>query len=333
MENKKTYFSGIQPSGNLHLGNYLGAIKQWSDIQKKEPNSDFIFCIVDLHAITVKQDVALLRKKINEVAIQYLACGIDTKNAHIFVQSENLDHSYLAWILNCVTPIGWLNRMTQYKEKSEKQKEGSTMGLYDYPVLMAADILLYDTDIVPVGEDQIQHVELTRDIAEKFNKNFREIFKLPRAIVNKKVARIMSLQDPFSKMSKSATDPHGTINILDSKDDILNKFKKAVTDSGSEIKFDKEKPAISNLLSIYSEITGTNIEDIEEQYINKNYSQFKNDLAEIVISHLLPIQKRFNSLNENKDKLFAVLNNGLVYSQEKSSKKIKSVIEAVGLGR
>ena len=333
MDKKKTYFSGIQPSGNLHIGNYLGAIYQWVNLQKNEPESDFIFCVVDLHAITIRQDVSLLRNKINEVVALYLACGIDTKNAHIFIQSENFDHSYLAWLFDCITPQGWLNRMTQYKDKSEKQREGATMGLYNYPVLMAADILLYDTDIVPVGEDQIQHVELTRDIADKFNKNYKEIFTLPKVNINKTTARIMSLQNPEAKMSKSDNDPLGTVNILDSKEEIINKFKRAVTDSGSDIRFADDKPAISNLLSIYSGFSGKGIEEIEKEYIGKNYSEFKNDLAEVVVNSLSPIQEKFKTLQENKNELNTILDTGRDYSIDKSSKKIKLVVEAMGLGR
>lgn len=333
MDKKKIYFSGIQPSGSLHLGNYLGAIKQWSNIQKNEPNNEFIFCVVDLHAITVRQDVLTLKNRIKELAALYLSCGVNTENAHIFVQSENFNHSYLAWLFDCITPQGWLNRMTQYKDKSEKQRDGVTMGLYNYPVLMAADILLYDTDIVPVGEDQIQHVELTRDIADKFNKNYKEIFTLPKAKINKNTARIMSLQNPNSKMSKSDADPQGTINILDSKDDIFNKLKKAVTDSGSDIRFHADKPAISNLLSIYSELTGKNVADIEHDYVGKNYSQFKNDLAEVTVNYLSPIQDKFKELMDNGDVLNNVLDDGRDFAIDKSSKKVKLVVEAMGLGR
>lgn len=333
MSDKKTYFSGIQPSGNLHLGNYLGAVKQWSLISNVESDNDFIFCIVDLHAITVRQDPLLLKKRVKELAALYVACGINTKNTHIFIQSENFDHTYLAWLLDCVAPQGWLNRMTQYKDKSEKQKDSATMGLYNYPVLMASDILLYDTDFVPVGEDQIQHVELTRDIADKFNKNYSEVFKLPVVKINKNVARIMSLQNPTVKMSKSEADPLGTINILDSKDEIINKFKKAVTDSGSEIIFHKDKPAISNLLSIYSEISGKSITDVESEYKEKKYSQFKDDLGEIVYAHLSIIQKKFGELMDNSLDLDKILDEGLEYSKSKSAKKISSVIDAMGLGR
>lgn len=333
MNDKKTYFSGIQPSGNLHLGNYLGAVKQWSLISNIESDNDFIFCIVDLHAITVRQDPLLLKKRVKELAALYVACGINTENTHIFIQSENFDHTYLAWLLDCVAPQGWLNRMTQYKDKSEKQKDSATMGLYNYPVLMAADILLYDTDFVPVGEDQIQHVELTRDIADKFNKNYSEVFKLPVVKINKNVARIMSLQNPAVKMSKSEVDPLGTINILDSKDEIISKFKKAVTDSGSEIIFHKDKPAISNLLSIYSEISGKSITDVEFEYKGKKYSQFKDDLGEIVYAHLSTIQKKLGELMDNPLDLDKILDEGLEYSKNKSAKKISSVVEAMGLGR
>src|SRR3990167_11538421 len=238
----KIIFSGVQPSGSLHIGNYIGALKQWKELQNE---TEAIFCIVDMHAITVPQDPQVLREKILEVAALYLACGIDPEKSHIFVQSENSDHANLAWILNCITPFGQLERMTQFKEKSQKQKEGTTAGLFDYPVLMASDILLYQTDEVPVGEDQKQHIELTRDLAEKFNKKYGETFKLPAPLIQKETAplrqgfagqaRIMSLQNPASKMSKSDKDPMGTINLLDNEGQIREKIKRAVTDSGSSV--------------------------------------------------------------------------------------------------
>src|SRR3990167_6998382 len=249
---KKVIFSGIQPSGNLHIGNYIGAIQQWVKIQEE---TEAFFCIVDLHAITVAQYPKTLKEKVLDTAALYLACCIDPKKSHTFVQSENPDHSYLAWLLNCITPLGQLGRMTQFKDKSLKQKEGTTAGLFDYPVLMAADILLYQTDEVPVGEDQKQHTELTRDLAEKFNRDFGQVFKIPKPLIQKETARIMSLQNPQAKMSKSDNDPMGTINLLDSEEEVREKIKKAVTDSGSEVKYGDngdDKLAISNLLNIYS---------------------------------------------------------------------------------
>lgn len=333
MEKKKIYFSGIQPSGNLHLGNYLGSLRQWVDIQKREPDSEFIFCIVDLHAITVRQNPQALKNKIKELSALYLACGIDTKNAHIFVQSENLNHPYLAWIFDCFMPMGWLNRMTQYKDKQESQKDLSTVGLFNYPALMAADIVLYDTTHVPVGEDQIQHVELTRDIASKFNNTFEEIFTIPDYVVDKQVARIMSLQNPLKKMSKSDEDNSGAIGLLDSPDEIINKFKRAVTDSGSEIVASPEKAAISNMISIYSKLTGKSSSDIESDYRGKNYSQFKTDLAEVVANYLAPVQKKFHTLMDNRDELNSVLDKGAQYAIEKSSQKVDLVKKTLGLAR
>src|ERR1035437_773019 len=273
----KVIFSGVQPSGNLHVGNYIGALRQWV---KMQVYTEAIFCIVDLHAITVSQDPKTLKEKILEVAALYLACGIDPKKAHIFVQSENPDHTSLAWILNCIAPFGQLERMTQFKDKSEKQKEGTTAGLFDYPVLMAADILLYQTDEVPVGEDQKQHIELTRDLAEKFNKTFGQTFKLPAPLIQKETARIMSLQDPTAKMSKSDTNQLATIYLLDSEEQIREKIKKAVTDSGSRISKDKGSAAISNLLAIYSAFKNQSLNESLDELDGKYYSEFKTLLTD-----------------------------------------------------
>lgn len=340
---KLTYFSGIQPSGNLHIGNYIGAISQWVKLQDDsakivtsssfQSNKDLIFCIVDLHAITVYQDPKILRKKNREVTALYIACGINPAKSHLFIQSENPDHPYLAWIFDCVTPIGWMNRMTQFKDKSEKQKEATTVGLYNYPALMAADILLYDTDLVPVGEDQIQHIELARDIALRFNKLYGETFKLPKPQVEQYAARIMSLQNPHSKMNKSDKDPQGTINLLDTPDIIVGKIKRAVTDSENEIKFYKDKPAISNLLTIFSKCSGRSVSDLETAYVGKGYGQFKSDLAEAVISFLTPIQKKYHEIKNNKTYLNNILEEGKQYTLGISSQKIKKVKEIMGLGR
>lgn len=329
---KKIIFSGIQPSGNLHIGNYMGAIRNWVKLQE-EGQHELIFFIVDLHALTVPQDPVILQKKIIEVASLYVASGIDPKKAHIFVQSENPNHAYLTWLFNCITPLGWLNRMTQFKDKSAKQEAGTSMGLLDYPVLMAADILLYEVDLVPVGEDQKQHIELTRDIAIKFNKTYGDTFKLPDIYTDKDSARVMSLQNPLSKMSKSEKDPLGTINLLDSADEIRKKIMRAVTDSGSEIRYEADKPALSNLLVIYSTFSGMGIDEIEKKYQGKGYGDFKKDLGEIVVKGLAPIQKKYKELNDDPSIIKKVLDEGRDYSLQISSKKLLRVKRIMGLER
>ncbi|GIW63072.1 MAG: tryptophan--tRNA ligase [Patescibacteria group bacterium] len=329
----KAIFSGIQPSGDLHIGNYIGAIQQWVSLQNQESHR-FIFSIVDLHAITVYQDPEILSKRTLEVTAIYLASGIDPKKSIIFVQSDNPDHTYCAWVLNCVTNFGWLTRMTQFKDKSLKQGRANTSaGLFNYPVLMAADILLYDTDLVPVGEDQIQHVELTRDIAKKFNQVYKPIFKVPEALIDKKSARIMSLQNPLSKMSKSEVDPKAKINLTDSDSEIVEKIRKAVTDSGNEIIYDpKAKPAISNLLVIFSKFSGRSISDLQDYYKGKKYSEFKEDLAEVVVENIRPIRERYFELIDNKDYLIDLLKKGAEKAFEISHKKVLEINSAVGLG-
>ncbi len=326
----KVIFSGVQPSGNLHIGNYIGALSQWKKVQDE---AECFFCIVDLHAITVPQDPKILKEKILEVAALYIAAGIDPQKAHIFVQSENPDHANLAWILNCVTPFGQLNRMTQFKDKSEKQQEGTTAGLFDYPVLMAADILLYQTDEVPVGEDQKQHIELTRDLAEKFNKTFGEAFKLPEPKIQKETARIMSLQNPISKMSKSDENQMGTINLLDSEETIRNKIMRAVTDSEGSIQYSPERPAISNLLTIYSAVSEKSIDELVQEYQGKGYGEFKSGLAEGIVGFLKPIQEKYKQIREDEVGLRRILDEGRDYSISKSSETLKKVKELVGLNR
>lgn len=324
----KTIFSGVQPSGNLHIGNYIGALKQWVTLQK---GKEAIFCIVDLHAITVPQDPKELREKIVEVAALYIACGIDIENSHIFVQSENPNHASLAWILNTITPLGQLERMTQFKDKA--QKHGENVGLFDYPVLMAADILLYSTDEVPVGEDQKQHLELTRDLAGKFNKKFGEVFKLPTPVIGKESARIMSLQNPTSKMSKSDTNQLGTIYLLDSEEQIREKIKKAVTDSGSHISKDQGSEGLSNLLTIYSSFKDQSLNDSYNELEGKSYGEFKNLLADLVVSDLSQIQKKYNEIRKDENSLAMVLDDGRDFAIAKSSQTLKKVIEVMGLGR
>ncbi len=330
-------FSGIQPSGNLHIGNYIGAVAQWLELQKKVRSSnkdELLFCIVDLHAITVPQDPKVLKRRSFETAVFYLAAGLDPRVSKIFIQSENPDHTYLAWIFDCVTPFSWLRKMTQFKDKSERQKEKTSVGLFNYPALMAADILLYDTDLVPVGDDQKQHVELTRNIAERFNKRFGNIFRLPRALIKKERARIMSLQDPLHKMSKSDPRDDSRINLLDRKDIIKKKIMKAVTDSGNEIVYDsKRKPAISNLLNIYSSLSGETIGDLEKRYKGKGYGEFKKDLAEVIIEKIVPLQSRYKELLKEEKYVRKVLDEGREFAVSKSSTKIREVREAMGLIR
>lgn len=322
----KTIFSGVQPSGNLHIGNYIGALRQWVNVQE---GNDALFCIVDLHAITVPQDPETLREKVLEVAALYLACGIDPKKAHIFIQSENEDHTYLTWILNTITSFGQLQRMTQFKEKSQKHEEN--LGLFDYPVLMASDILLYQTDEVPVGEDQKQHIELTRDLAERFNKRFGQTFKLPNPVIQSQSARIMSLQNPASKMSKSDTNPLGTINLLDTEEQIREKIKKAVTDSYSKVSKDQGSEAIANLLTIYSAFKGISFEKAQDEMEGKAYSELKNSLTDVVLEKLLPIQRNYQGIRTEEKALRNILDEGREYAISKSSKTLLEVKQKVGL--
>lgn len=339
----KTVFSGIQPSGNLHIGNYIGAINQWVKIQE---NNESFFCIVDLHAITVPQDPKILKEKVLEVAALYIACGLDPEKVHIFIQSENPDHPYLAWLLNCITSMGQLNRMTQFKEKSKKaqslldlkniarrefEKESiSSVGLFDYPVLMAADILLYQTDEVPVGEDQKQHIELTRDLAEKFNNRFGPTFKLPIPVIQKETARIMSLQNPASKMSKSDKDPMGTINLLDGESEIREKIKRAVTDSGSSVSSNPSE-AIRNLLTIHAAFKGQSFEKSLSELKEKSYGEFKTILAELLVSTLIPLQKKYQEIRSNEKLLRQILDDGSGYVRQRSSQTLQKVKEKMGL--
>jgi len=326
---KKIIFSGIQSSGNLHIGNYLGAIKQWTELQNTGEYQN-IFCVVDEHAITTPQYPAKLRSKILEVFTLYLALGIDPEKSIIFVQSNVPEHTELGWILNTITPIGELERMTQFKDKSKKQKS-VLAGLLNYPTLMAADILLYHTNIVPVGEDQLQHIELTRTIARKFNSTFGETFAIPEPFINKEGKRIMGLDDPLKKMSKSAENPKNYIALLDSPETIREKIKAAVTDSASEVKYDMEnKPAVSNLLTIYSLFSGKAIAELEKEYEGKNYSVFKNDLAEIIIEGLSPIQKKYKELSANPDYLKKVLRDGAEKAKAIASQTMAEVRSKIG---
>lgn len=305
----KRIFSGVQPTGNLHLGNYLGAIKNWVSLQQDYQS---LFCIVNLHAITVPQDPEKLRQSIYTTAAAYIACGIDHKNAIIFPQSAIAAHSELAWILNCFTPLGWLNRMTQFKEKAGKNKEKACLGLYSYPVLMAADILLYQATHVPVGEDQKQHLELTRDIAGAFNRHVNdEFFTIPEPVILGDTARVMSLRDGTKKMSKSDESDYSRINLTDDADTIALKLKKAKSDALPGIEYDPEKrPEAANLLAIFSAITGSDKETLSNEYASKGFAAFKTDLADALIAHLGPITDEINRLTNDKAQLDIILREG-----------------------
>ncbi len=298
----KRIFSGAQPTGHLHLGNYLGALRNWAALQHEYES---FFCIVNLHAITIPQDPHALAAKTRELARLYLAAGIDPQVSTIFVQSDVPEHTELTWILNCMTRISELDRMTQFKEKGRKQRENTGVGLFDYPVLMASDILLYQTDLVPVGEDQKQHLELTRDIAVRFNRDYGETFHVPEPFIPKVGARIMSLSDPARKMSKSDENSGGSIFLLDDAETIRRKFKRAVTDSGTEIRFDESRPSLTHLLTIYQLLTGNTREGIETHFAGKGYAQLKSELADVTVEFLKPFQERVRAIGDDElDRIF-----------------------------
>ncbi len=325
----QTIFSGIQPSGSVTLGNYIGAMKQFVELQNEY---NCFYCIVDQHAITVPQDAKKLRENIKSLAALYLAIGLDPEKATLFIQSEVPAHAQAGWMLQCVSYIGELERMTQFKDKS-KGNEAVVAGLLTYPPLMAGDILLYNADLVPVGEDQKQHIELTRDLAERFNKKYREIFTIPDARIPKEGARIMSLQEPTKKMSKSDPNPKSYIALLDDPKQIEKKIKSAVTDSEGIVKFDKEnKPGISNLLTIYSNFSHKSIEEIEALYEGKGYGVFKAELAEVVLNEIRPIQERYYDFLHSS-KLDEILDAGAEKAHKVASKTVKKMENAMGLGR
>lgn len=319
-------FSGIQPSGNLHIGNYLGAIKNWVKLQDEY---DSIFCVVDLHAITVPQDPEDLRRRTIEVAKIYLAAGIDPKKCSLFIQSHVSEHAELAWVLNTITKIPEMERMTQFKDKSGKiNKSEIGMGLFDYPVLMAADILLYDTELVPVGKDQLQHIELTRDLAARFNHKFGDTFKIPEGYTTKESANIMGLDDPTKKMSKSAKSEYNYISLTDDEETIRKKIKKAVTDSGSEIVYQEDKPALMNLINIYSLLSDTPVKEIEKKYEGKGYADFKADLANVVVNFLKPLQEKMKEYSD--EKVLKILEEGARKVRPIAKAKLDDVKEKVG---
>jgi tryptophanyl-tRNA synthetase len=326
---KKRIFSGIQPTGNIHIGNYLGAIRQWVVSQAETDN---VFCIVDLHAITVPQDAKNLKTKTREVAGLLFAAGIDPKLSEVFVQSDIPAHAELAWILNCFIPMGWMQRMTQFKEKSQKQKEQVSVGLFDYPALMAADILLYQTDLVPVGEDQKQHAEMARDVAQRFNSIYGLTFKMPEPVIAEEGARIMGLNDPAKKMSKSEKQGNDAIGLLDSPEDILRKIRGATTDSLHEIRFDKNKPGINNLLTIYALFSGLSHTEVERRFEGKGYAVLKQELADIIIENLKPLQSRYRELMKEPAHIDRMLTVGASRVRPTAEKTLRTVKDKIGLG-
>ncbi len=324
--------TGIQPSGHITLGNYLGAIRPLLELQNEDDVELLVF-IADLHAITVPQERAKLRSNIKELAALLLACGLDLNKSHLFIQSEVPCHNQLGWVMECNSYIGELERMTQFKDKKVKQVDGVSAGLLTYPPLMAADILLYDADLVPVGEDQKQHLEITRDLATRFNNKYGETFKVPEAYILKTGARIMSLADPSKKMSKSDSNPKGYISLLDDINVAKKKIKSAVTDSDNKIKFDKDnKPGLSNLITIYSALTNKELSDIENIYQDSTYQKFKEDLANIIGDFLTNIQDKYNYYISS-DNMDLILNSGRDLAYHYASRKIQKVYRKIGLGR
>lgn len=324
---KKIVFSGVQPSGELTIGNYIGAIKSFGELQDE---FNCFYCIVDLHAITVPQVPKDLRKRTLDVLSLYMACGIDPEKSTLFIQSHVPAHAELTWVLNTITYMGQLNRMTQYKEKSKRSDENLNAGLFTYPVLMASDILLYQADFVPVGEDQKQHLELARDLAERFNYRYSDTFTVPEPLIKDFGARIMSLQNPESKMSKSDEDTNAFILILDDKDTIRRKIKRAVTDSLGVIGYNDEQPGLKNLINIYSVFSNDDVDTILKRYDGLGYGKFKEDLAEVVVEGLSPIQEKYKDLINNKDYLEKVYKEGAERAEYTAMKTLRKVYKKVG---
>ena len=328
---KKRVLSGIQPThDSFHLGNYLGALKQWVQLQE---DNDAFYCVVDLHALTIETDPKVLQKRILLSAAQLIAIGVDPSKCTLFIQSHVPAHNQLAWVLECITGFGEAGRMTQFKDKSQKGGADRTnVGLFTYPILQAADILLYQADFVPVGEDQRQHIELTRDLGQRFNSKYKEIFNIPQAQIIKSLAKINDLQEPTAKMSKSAASMSGVIELLDAPEITLKKFKSSVTDDGKEVKFDeKSKPGISNLLTIHSALSGKTIEVIENEFAGKGYGDFKSAVAEVVIAELEPIRDRTKQLMDDPAELVSLLSTGAKKANEVASNTLKEVYAAIGL--
>lgn len=330
MEDRKTIFSGVQPSGNLTLGNYLGAIKNWVDLQE---DYNCIYAMMDLHSITVRQNPQELKKKTLDLLALYLACGIDPEKNILFVQSHNHCHAELAWILNCYTYMGELQRMTQFKDKSKKHENNINAGLFTYPVLMAADILLYQTDLVPVGKDQMQHIEICRDVAERFNGIYGDVFKIPVGFMPKAGAKVMSLQEPTKKMSKSDENPKASILMTDDLNVIAKKIKSAVTDSEGVIEYregDETKAGINNLITILAAVTGKSVESVAAEYAGKGYGDFKADVAEAVVECLRPIRAEFDRLSADKKYLADIYESGAEKATRIAERTLKKVYKKVG---
>lgn len=329
MEDKKRILSGIQPSGALTLGNYVGALRNWVELQKTGEYECF-FMLADMHTITVRQEAKNIRKNCMDLLALFIASGIDPEKSPVFFQSHVPAHAQLSWVLNCNTYMGELSRMTQFKDKSKKHSDNINAGLFTYPVLMAADILLYQADLVPVGNDQKQHLELTRDLAQRFNNAYSETFKVPEPYIPKVGARIMSLQDPTQKMSKSDANENGYILLLDSPDVIMRKIKRAVTDSDAKVCRGEGKQGVENLMSIYSAMTGKNMESIETEFEGRGYGDFKNAVGEAVVEGLRPIQERYRDLMANKDYLEQVYRNGAEIANRVAAKTVSKVYRKVG---
>ena len=328
MSEKKIIFSGAQPSGKMTLGNYLGAIQNWTKLQDEY---DCFYSVVDLHAITVPQEAKNLRANTMQLLAQYLACGLDPEKNTIFIQSHVSAHAELMWILNTMTYMGELSRMTQFKDKSQKSEGNLNAGLFTYPVLMAADILLYQTDLVPVGEDQKQHLELARDLATRFNNRYSPAFKIPEPYIPKEVGRVMSLQEPKKKMSKSDENENAFILLADDADTIRRKIKRSVTDSLGVISYNDEQPGIKNLLEIYSKLGNKSIEELVAMYEGKGYGIFKEDVAEVIVESLRPIREQYNDLLNNKDYLEKVYAIGAEKAERQARKTLRKVYKKVGL--
>ncbi|MCR5735997.1 MAG: tryptophan--tRNA ligase [Lachnospiraceae bacterium] len=327
IDGKKVLFSGMQATGNLTIGNYLGALKNWVSLSDEY---ECYYSVVDMHSITVRQDPAELRKRARRLLTLYIAAGIDPEKSILYYQSHVSAHAELAWILNCFTYMGELNRMTQFKDKSAKHADNINAGLFTYPVLMAADILLYQADVVPVGIDQMQHLELTRDLAQRFNSIYGDVFTVPEPYIGKVGAKIMSLQDPQKKMSKSDENPNASVYLTDDPDTVMRKFKRAVTDSEAAVRYSDEQPGIKNLIDIYAACTGCTPQSVEEQFAGKGYGDFKTAVGEAVVAVLKPLQERMSDLEKNKDYLDSVIKNNAERAAHTAEKTLRKVKKKVG---
>ena len=327
LDGKKSLFSGMQATGTLHLGNYLGALKNWVTL---EDEYQCFYSVVDMHSMTIRQDPAELRKKARALLTLYIAAGLDPEKNCIYYQSHVSAHAELGWVLSCFTYMGELNRMTQYKDKAAKHADNINAGLFTYPVLMAADILLFQSDVVPVGSDQKQHLEIARDIAERFNSIYGDVFTVPEPYIVKAGARIMSLQDPTTKMSKSDENPNASIYLMDDPDTIIRKFKRAITDSDNEIRYSEEKPGISNLINIYTAVTGKTIEETEKEFASSGYGDFKIAVGEAVANMLKPIQDRYKELTQDKAYIDKVIKENAEKAGYYANKTLRKVHKKIG---